>query len=642
MSASKKNSGANKSNPSSESNSGLSTPKSGTKTPRLSAKSRITFARVANKIKMGKKVEKSLKGEKNQSAVSQDEEDPNKTPVPVESVHTLSSSSPSLSPTLDPDKPLEPYSCTGNFQADFTELCRRTGMATIPAVVHRARPPTQAAPESSKPEKGKDKGKSAITEPEPEPELDTEGENAEPPPKTYVVKDKFEFFKPCVQVEMENYDKGETVTEIYIRGWKIDDVMMNTLKQCWSVMEKLHTINLWNTGLNGETVSIMASTLPSIVNLRTLILDGNVVKEENWHELITDESPVQNLSLRHCGITDLGAKSIGEALGTVKRANTKLVSLNLAGNQISDQGAVDIANGLRMNRTLMSLSLASNQIGDKGAVKLGEVLSRFPLSHEEVVERRKQKSSMGSPDRNKSPPPSRRADSKDRPGSVRSSSQHDKNDKSKQKQSAKTKKDAGKGGKEPAKEEEKHDKSKGKKDDKGAAKKAVEEESRKTQHRGSISKDKGGNTTGRSSGASLVADTKNAAKGKTKGKDKGKPSQAEPEDMGDSSFINPLTDEADFIEGQLWVPGNRLLINLNLSRNQIGEQGMAAILKAMQYQTTLSLGSKSGGTGLMRICVFKNKISSESDIVRKINDIMLPKDPFYKPPPQTPEVDSTS
>lgn len=557
------------------------------------SKAKGSFFNVANKIKMGKKVEKSLKGEKNQSAVSQDEEDPNKTP--------------------------EPYSCTGNFQADFTELCRRTGMATIPAVVHRARPPTQAAPESSKPEKGKDKGKSAITEPEPEPELDTEGENAEPPPKTYVVKDKFEFFKPCVQVEMENYDKGETVTEIYIRGWKIDDVMMNTLKQCWSVMEKLHTINLWNTGLNGETVSIMASTLPSIVNLRTLILDGNVVKEENWHELITDESPVQNLSLRHCGITDLGAKSIGEALGTVKRANTKLVSLNLAGNQISDQGAVDIANGLRMNRTLMSLSLASNQIGDKGAVKLGEVLSRFPLSHEEVVERRKQKSSMGSPDRNKSPPPSRRADSKDRPGSVRSSSQHDKNDKSKQKQSAKTKKDAGKGGKEPAKEEEKHDKSKGKKDDKGAAKK-----------------------DSKSGKASLVADTKNAAKGKTKGKDKGKPSQAEPEDMGDSSFINPLTDEADFIEGQLWVPGNRLLINLNLSRNQIGEQGMAAILKAMQYQTTLSLGSKSGGTGLMRICVFKNKISSESDIVRKINDIMLPKDPFYKPPPQTPEVDSTS
>ncbi|XP_062601871.1 leucine-rich repeat-containing protein 71-like isoform X6 [Saccostrea cucullata] len=605
------------------------------------SKAKGSFFNVANKIKMGKKVEKSLKGEKNQSAVSQDEEDPNKTP--------------------------EPYSCTGNFQADFTELCRRNAMVAIPPVIHRARPPTQAAPESSKPEKGKDKGKSAVPEPEPEPEVDPEGENAEPPPKTYVIKDKFEYFKPAIQVEMENYDKPETVTEIYIRGWKIDDIMMNTLKQCWSVMEKLHTINLWNTGLTGETVSIMASTLPSIVNLRTLILDGNAVKEENWHELITDESPVQNLSLRHCGITDKGAKSIGEALGTVKRSNNKLVTLNLAGNQISDQGTIDIANGLRMNRTLMSLSLSSNQVGDKGAIKLGEVLSRFPLTHEEVVERRKQKSSLGSPDRNKSPPPSRRADSKDRPGSVRSSSQHDKTDRNKQKQSAKTKKDAGKGGKEAPKEEDKHDKTKGKKDDKAAAKKdtksgkeggtssrkANEEESRRTQHRGSITKDKGGNTTGRGSGAatmrlvtsfaaSLVADTKNAAKGKTKGKDKGKPSQAEPEDMGDSSFINPLTDEADFIDGQLWVPGNRALINLNLSRNQIGEHGMAAILKAMQYQTTLAMGSKSGGTGLMRICVFKNKISSDHDIVRKMNEIMLPKDPFYKPPPQTPEVESTS
>ncbi|XP_061170516.1 leucine-rich repeat-containing protein 71-like isoform X23 [Saccostrea echinata] len=575
------------------------------------SKAKGSFFNVANKIKMGKKVEKSLKGEKNQSAVSQDEEDPNKTPVPKESFHKEASVR-FLTP-VDPHRPLEPYSCTGNFQADFTELCRRNSMVAIPPVIHRARPPTQAAPESSKPEKGKDKGKSAVPEPEPEPEVDPEGENAEPPPKTYIVKDKFEYFKPSIQVEMENYDKPETVTEIYIRGWKIDDIMMNTLKQCLSVMEKLHTINLWNTGLTGETVSIMASTLPSIVNLRTLILDGNVVKEENWHELITDESPVQNLSLRHCGITDKGAKSIGEALGTVKRANNKLVTLNLAGNQISDQGTIDIANGLRMNRTLMSLSLASNQVGDKGAIKLGEVLSRFPLTHEEVVERRKQKSSQGSPDRNKSPPPSRRADSKDRPGSVRSSSQHDKTDKSKQKQSAKTKKDAGKGGKEAPKEEDKHDKTKGKKDDKAAAKKA-----------------------------SLVADTKNAAKGKTKGKDKGKPSQAEPEDMGDSSFINPLTDEADFIDGQLWVPGNRALINLNLSRNQIGEHGMAAILKAMQYQTTLAMGSKSGGTGLMRICVFKNKISSDHDIVRKINEIMLPKDPFYKPPPQTPEVESTS
>jgi len=52
---------------------------------------------------------------------------------------------------------------------------------------------------------------------------------------------------------------------------------------------------------------------------------------------------VQNLSLRHCGITNLGAENIGKALGTSIKANLKLVSLNLAGNRISDAGAEHIA-----------------------------------------------------------------------------------------------------------------------------------------------------------------------------------------------------------------------------------------------------------------------------------------------------------
>jgi len=40
----------------------------------------------------------------------------------------------------------------------------------------------------------------------------------EPPPKTYSTKDRFEYFRPCVQVEMEYPEKFDTVTEIYVRG----------------------------------------------------------------------------------------------------------------------------------------------------------------------------------------------------------------------------------------------------------------------------------------------------------------------------------------------------------------------------------------------------------------------------------------
>ncbi|XP_052101939.1 leucine-rich repeat-containing protein 71-like isoform X10 [Mytilus californianus] len=552
------------------------------------ANAKLSFQSVANKIKMGKKLEKGLK-EKNASAVSQDEENPNKTP--------------------------EPYSCTGNFQADFTELCRRNSMTYIPPIIPRARPPTvMGHTESGKPDKGKGKAPQAPVEPDPDPEQDLDGEGVEAPPKTFTMKDKFEYFRPSVQVEMENFDKPDTVTEIYIRGWKIVEPIMEIFKQCWPKMAKLHTINLWNCGLSGEVITILASTITEIPEMRNLVLDGNTVVEENWHELMGEESPIQNLSLRHCGITDKGAEQIGQALGSTKRCNTKLISLNLSGNRITDVGAEHLALGLRMNRNLMSLSLASNFIGDKGASKIAEILSRFPLTHEEVVERRKHFSEKDFPERNKSPPGSRRDGSKDRPASVRSQSHMDK-DKKGSKASAKKKDPKGK----DAKEEEKHDKTKKKeKEDKTLTKK----ESRGTK-------------------ASIAADTK-GNKGKGKGKDKTKQAAQEVEDLSGGEVVNPLTDVADFIDGQLWVSGNRVLINLNLSRNKIAESGMNNLLKAMQYQTTILMDNKSGGTGLMRIALLKNKISPEHDVMRKLNDIMLHKDPYYKQPPQTPDGQSTT
>ena len=89
-----------------------------------------------------------------------------------------------------------------------------------------------------------------------------------------------------------------------------------------------------------------------------------------------------------------------------------------------------------MNRTLLSLTLAQNQISDSGAKELAQSLARFPLTHEEVVECRRLKSERGlGSESGKSPPPSRRADSKDRPGSHRSNSHlgKDKRDKSSKK-----------------------------------------------------------------------------------------------------------------------------------------------------------------------------------------------------------------
>ncbi|RUS84468.1 hypothetical protein EGW08_007764 [Elysia chlorotica] len=545
-----------------------------------------------NKIKMGKKVEKALLKEKNSSSATNLEDD-------------CSSKTP------------EPYKCIGNFLADFTELCKQNQMAVVPNVVTRPKPPGPAGSGGDgKPDKKGDK-KQAAAEPEPEPELNQDGEPIEPPPKTYTTKDKFEYFKPSVQVELDNNDKWDTVAEIYVRGWKIDKPMMEIFQQCLPTLDKLHTINFWNTGLTEQTLQMLASFLPQCANLKNVILDGNTIEEENWYELIGEESLVQHLSLRHCKITNKGAAALGRCLGSAKKANTKLVSLNLTGNFIEDAGAEALAGGLRMNRTLMSLTLTSNYIGDKGVARIAEALSRFPLTHEEVVERRRLMSDRGSPDRNKSPPPSRRAESKDRPGSVRSMTTQDK---TKQKPSAKKKEVKGRDAKEDTKTLKKE-----------------KEDTRAGGKRGSVVLKSAIKLIAH---ASVTADAaKTLGKTKEKKKDKGKSSIHEAENMDGQDQINPLLEATDLIDGHSWIAGNRTLISLNLSRNAISEEGLSYLLKAIQYQTTLTLDNRSGGTGLMRLVVNKNKVRPDSEVFIKLNDKMLPKDPFYKPP-ITPEGDA--
>ncbi|CAH1789534.1 unnamed protein product [Owenia fusiformis] len=547
---------------------------------------------------MGKKNEKGGKDKGQTSSASQDgqDDDPNKTP--------------------------EPYNCTGKFFDDFTELCRRNQMVVIPTIVPRPkRPPSpnsMPAPDAKESKgKGKDK-ENKQPEPEPEQELDENGEPIEPLPKTYTTKEKFEYFKPCIQVEMEHPDKQDTVTELFIRGWKIDEPMMGVFQQTWPLMEKLHTITLWHTGLTGDSIKQLAGFLPLCPNLRNLILDGNPNKTENWHELIKEESLVVNLSLRHNWITDKGATLLAKALGSATGSNTKLLQLNLTGNRITDDGAIELANGLRMNRTLLTLGLGNNLIGDRGVKKISEMLSRFPLTHTEVVERRKLLSEKGSPERQKSPPPSRRADSKDRPGSVRSSSH------------AKTKGDKSAKKKDDKKDDKGHDKTKGKKDDKDKTK-GRDSKGSKAHAQASSS--------GRNSGASLVSEagkTMGKTKDKKGGKDKKGQVQQETEPEV-QEVINPLLETVESMDGQLWIPGNRVLISLNLSRNQIGEDGMKSLLLAVQYQTTLLNIVKGGGSGLMRLCLHKNNLPGDNEHMTKLNDIMLTKDPFYKPPPKTPD-----
>ncbi|XP_011676736.1 leucine-rich repeat-containing protein 71 isoform X11 [Strongylocentrotus purpuratus] len=564
---------------------------------------------LVKKVKMGKRVDKTQKDKGPPSSVQDNEDDANKTP--------------------------EPYTCTGHFEADFTELWRRAGLQVAempPVVIRPKRPGTPPPPDP----------KSKGADPTPEDKVEDDGE--EPKPKTYVTKEKFSFFKPKIQVEMEKEDKPDTVTEIFIRGWKIDEIMVGIFKQCFPAIEKLHTINLWNTSLTQKTLKELSSFLPQCQNLKNLTIEGNPIPEEPWACLIGEDSIIVNLSLRHNKISEKGAKTLGQAISNEKSCNKNLLSLNLSNNKLGEAGAIDIMNGLRMNRVLLSLSLASNELTDKAAIYAGEILSRFPLTHTEVVERRKALSDKGSPERGsgKSPPPSRRAESKDRPGSVKSGSHLDKTDKKRDKSSKR------KDGKKE-KEEEKPSKASrsstdGKKDKEETQKGGTKKDDKWKKAGFKMTLTGGGRATAVTIDSQRYgsrAETMKATKGKTKGKDK-KQSEAESPDILEA--INPLlAEQPESIDGQLWIPGNRALINLNVSRNNIGEPGMKALLLAIQYQQTLgTLSPHPALKGLMRLSIAKNSVDGQCETYQKLHEMMVQKDPFYKPQSQSPSGDNQS
>jgi len=62
------------------------------------------------------------------------------------------------------------------------------------------------------------------------------------PPKYFVIKENQEFFKPKIHVEMDNADKLDTVTEIHIKGWKLEKPIIEVLSLCLPAIDNLNTL----------------------------------------------------------------------------------------------------------------------------------------------------------------------------------------------------------------------------------------------------------------------------------------------------------------------------------------------------------------------------------------------------------------
>lgn len=266
---------------------------------------------------------------------------------------------------------------------------------------------------------------------------------------------------------------------------------------------------------------------------------------------------------------------MGESLGSATRQNTRLLSLDLAGNHISDSGASHLADGLRLNRTLLVLNLAGNGIGDVGAKKLANVLSTFELTHEEVVERRRLQYAR------RQRTPSRQLSSSKlmtlrRVSSTLSStsSQHR----------------ARKRGASPA--------------DHGKTVKATSKPGKSPKQTllddGKPKKEKSGTKLkkpGQSGRGVGTVDSSHSV------------DQSLPTDGRNNPLLSIIVlRQSTTAQPTTLVVGNRTLISLNLSRNEIGQAGMSALLDAVLPLSRDPVPSDATMPGLLRITTNNNRV----------------------------------
>ncbi|XP_027468005.1 leucine-rich repeat-containing protein 71 isoform X2 [Zalophus californianus] len=512
----------------------------------------------------------------------------------------------------EPKNP-EEYQCTGVLETDFAELCTRSGYTDFPKVVPRPRPHPAFVPSASMSEK---------------PTLDDQRLSGSCSLNS--LESKYVFFRPTIQVELEPEDKS--VKEIYIRGWKVEERILGVFSKCLPPLSQLQAINLWKVGLTDKTLTTFIALLPLCTStLRKVSLEGNPLPEQSYHKLMALDSTISHLSLRNNDIDDHGAQLLGQALSTLHSCNRTLVSLNLGFNHIGDAGAGYIADGLRLNRALLWLSLAHNRIKDQGALKLAEVLRPFELTHTEVVERRRLLLEKGSQERSRSPSSSRHGDCKaEREKNplmgVSNAALAERSDRDRM-PTAKTPRGLGK------KKEKSGD----------GVKKEEKSGSGQSPTQGTPKKE---DATKAGKGKVTIPEQKpSKGKGPKTGNKEKRSFLLESELVAEpSEVVSPLLEPVEHREGKVFMPGNKVLLHLNLIRNRITEVGLEGFLATVQHQAQFSKSKSAakGPVGLLCLSLAKNCFSPQCPTYTMIQELMLPRDPISKAKPREEETTASS
>ena len=450
------------------------------------------------------------------------------------------------------------YTPKGIFPEDFARLLRREGMYEIPIVtkpnVQEEKPPSSNSTRTE--------DSTSIT--------------------SYKLVPNSEYTSPRVEVSYESEQDLSTLKHFSFRGYKLSSQLLQLLSSCFPFYPQLQTISLWSVGLTDATLAELARLSASLPALRRLVLDGNPVPDGDFSALLTQErSLVETLSLRACALS----ADQCSALGTALRKNKTVTFLNLSNNNLDDSRGVAISRGLRTNRTLHSLSLAGNALTDVTAEFFAKsILQEFPLTHEEIVERRTlvfaslTTDSAHTRDQADSPAKLGTNQGTPSPGPDRTSSV---------------------------------------------------KLARATAQKGAVSSkniprdEKSAKITDKAKAKPLDSAKKRGGGSKMA---KRAQEQVDTDKQDVFEYANPLLEKVSMREKQIFIPGNMTLLSLNLSYNMISIESVSALIAAVVWQAAEPKNPYK--PGLLRVSLRSNLFSEEEAVCAELRALLSKQNPL--------------
>ncbi|KIE05780.1 hypothetical protein NF27_CX00010 [Candidatus Jidaibacter acanthamoeba] len=166
----------------------------------------------------------------------------------------------------------------------------------------------------------------------------------------------------------------DSINYVNLGGNNLGDKCVKAYCKMLESNKSIASINLANCKIGVEGLKALIDVLKDNNKVITsLDLEGNNITDEGIKLL--SEILINNESITHVNLSNnkIGEKG-AEYLANVLTKNHTIISINLRGNQLKDQGIKTLCTGLSNNQSIYIFDISKNQIGGSGANHIGKLL----------------------------------------------------------------------------------------------------------------------------------------------------------------------------------------------------------------------------------------------------------------------------